>query len=115
MNRVRMPFNVNAVAQLAAVAALGDTEFVKRSYALNREGMSQLSGAFRKIGLDFIPSYGNFVSVRVGDAAAVNAKLLRQGVIVRPVANYGMPQHLRVTVGLPAENERFLEALRASL
>jgi histidinol-phosphate aminotransferase len=115
MNRVRMPFNVNAVAQLAAVAALGDTEFVKRSYALNREGMSQLTSAFRKMSLDFIPSYGNFVSVRVGDAAAVNARLLRQGVIVRPIANYGMPQHLRVTVGLPAENERFLEALRASL
>jgi histidinol-phosphate aminotransferase len=115
MNRVRMPFNVNAVAQMAAVAALDDDEFVKRSYTLNREGMKQLTEGFKQMGLDFIPSFGNFVSVRVGDAASVNAKLLRQGVIVRPVANYGMPEHLRVTVGLPAENERFLSALRQSL
>jgi histidinol-phosphate aminotransferase len=112
MNRVRQPFNVNAVAQAAAVAALGDREFVARSYALNRVGMLQITRAVEKMGLAYIPSAGNFVSVEVGDAPAVNAKLLRQGVIVRPIANYGMPRHLRITVGLAGENERFLAALR---
>ena len=115
MNRVRHPFNVNAVALAAATAALGDGEFVRKSYELNRQGMLQLTQAFGKMGLAYIPSFGNFVAVRVGDAQAVNAKLLKQGVIVRPVANYGMPQHLRVTVGLPEENERFLSALREAL
>jgi histidinol-phosphate aminotransferase len=115
MNRVRMPFNVNAVAQMAATAALHDTEFVQRSYALNRDGMAQLTAGFRKLGRSFIPSSGNFVSLHAGDAAAVNMKLLRQGVIVRPIANYGLPEHLRITVGLPAENERLLAALRSAL
>jgi histidinol-phosphate aminotransferase len=115
MNRVRMPFNVNTLAQIAAVAALDDVEFLERSYQLNRDGMRQLIEGFRQLKLDFIPSHGNFVSVDVGDAAAVNLKLLRQGIIVRPIAIYGMPRHLRVTVGLPEENERFLAALRQSL
>jgi histidinol-phosphate aminotransferase len=115
MNRVRMPFNVNTLAQIAAVAALDDVEFLERSYKLNREGMQQLTEGFRQLNLDFIPSHGNFVSVDVGDAAAVNPKLLRQGVIVRPIGIYGMPRHLRVTVGLLEENERFLAALRQSL
>jgi histidinol-phosphate aminotransferase len=115
MNRVRMPFNVNSLAQIAAVAALDDSEFLDQSHALNRDGMRQLTDGFRLLKRDFIPSHGNFVSVHVGDAAAVNLKLLRQGVIVRPIAIYGMPQHLRVTVGLPEENERFLAALRQSL
>jgi histidinol-phosphate aminotransferase len=115
MNRVRMPFNVNAMAQIAATAAMEDEEFVERSYTHNRDGMTQLTAAFRRMGLGFIPSSGNFVSVQVGDAAAVNARLLRQGVIVRPIANYAMPAHLRVTVGLAEENERLLAALRQSL
>jgi histidinol-phosphate aminotransferase len=115
MNRVRMPFNVNAVAQMAATAALQDTEFVQRSCALNRDGMLQLTAGFRKLGRNFIPSSGNFVSLHAGDAAAVNLKLLRQGVIVRPIANYGMPEHLRITVGLPEENERLLAVLRSAL
>jgi len=115
MNRVRQPFNVNAVAQAAAVAALGDREFVAKSYALNRAGMLQITRDVEKMGLAYIPSAGNFVSVEVGDAPAVNAKLLRQGVIVRPIANYGMPRHLRITVGLAEENERFLAALRQAI
>jgi histidinol-phosphate aminotransferase len=115
MNRVRMPFNVNAQAQSAAVAALGDEAFVLRSRAVNDAGMAQLTAGFRELGLDYIESLGNFVSVRVGAAAQVYQRLLRQGVIVRPVAGYGMPEHLRVTVGLETENARFLAALRASL
>ncbi len=115
MNRVRQPFNVSGIAQAAAVAALDDYEFVKRSFELNRAGMLQLTQAFKKLGRAYIPSAGNFVSVHVGDAPAVNAKLLQQGVIVRAIGIYNLPQHLRVSVGLPEENERFLTALRESL
>jgi histidinol-phosphate aminotransferase len=115
LNRVRQPFNVGNVALAAAGAALGDEEFIARSAQLNRRGMEQLTGAFRERGLQWIESSGNFVALRVGDAAAVNAALLRQGVIVRPVAGYGMPEWLRVSIGLPEENARFVEALRTAL
>ncbi len=115
MNRVRQPFNVNSAAQAAAIAALGDQPFLERSYAVNRQGLQHLQSRFEEMGLQYVPSYANFVLVRVGDAAAVYERLLRAGVIVRPVANYGLPEWLRVTVGLPAENEAFLGALRAAL
>lgn len=114
-NRVRQPFNVNSLAQAAALAALGDATHVDRARAANRDGMQQLTRGFSEMGLEFIPSVGNFVCVRVGAAARVYETLLRQGVIVRPVANYGMPDYLRVTVGTSAENTRFLQALRAAL
>jgi histidinol-phosphate aminotransferase len=115
MNRVRQPFNVNSIAQAAAVAALGDHAFLERSRALNAQGLAQLSQAFDELGLRHVKSYGNFVLVEVGDAGAVNEALLRAGVIVRPVGNYGLPNWLRVSVGLPEENRRFLEALRGAL
>lgn len=115
LNRVRQPFNVNSIAQAAAVAALADTEFLERSRALNAEGLAVLSAAFDALGLPYVKSYGNFVLVRVGDAQAINEKLLRAGVIVRPVGNYGLPEWLRITVGLASENETFLAALRAAL
>jgi histidinol-phosphate aminotransferase len=115
LNRVRQPFNVNALAQAAAVAALGDAAYVDESRALNSAGMRQLEAGLAKLGRRMLPSHGNFVIVHVGDAAKVYQALLRQGVIVRPVANYGLPEWLRVTVGLPAENERFLAALREAL
>jgi histidinol-phosphate aminotransferase len=116
MNRVRQPFNVNSVALVAAVAALDDMEFVARSYAENLQGMRQLEDGARALGLDYIPSYGNFITIRVGKAAEVYKKLLRRGVIVRPVGGgYGLPEHLRVTIGTAPENERFLGALAASL
>jgi len=111
MNRVHQPFNVNSVAQAAAVAALGDDEFVARSRALNTMGIMQLTQGLSKLGLDFIPSYGNFVSVRVGNAAQVYQGLLKDGVIVRPVANYGMPEYLRISIGLAQDNARFLVAM----
>lgn len=111
LNRVRQPFNVNVLAQLAARAALADTGFLDRTYELNRQGRQQLQDAFTALGLDFVPSYTNFVLVRVGDAARVNEELLRRGIIVRPVAGDGLPQHLRVSVGLPRENTRFIQAL----
>ena len=116
MNRVRQPFNVNSVALAAAVAALDDMEFVARSYAENLQGMRQLEDGAKRLGLDYIPSYGNFITIRVGKAAEIYKRLLRRGVIVRPVGGgYGLPEHLRVTIGTAQENERFLGALAASL
>lgn len=116
MNRVRPPFNVNSMALVAAEASLGDTEHLSKSVQMNTKGLRFLSQGFENMGLDYIPSVGNFISVRVGaNAMAVYDALLRAGIIVRPVANYEMPEHLRVTVGLPHENERFLESLKGIL
>jgi histidinol-phosphate aminotransferase len=115
LNRVRQPFNVNALAQAAAVAALADTDYVDESRALNRQGLAQLAAGFAELNLATLPSHGNFALVKVGDAATVYQRLLAQGVIVRPVANYGLPEWLRVSVGLRDENERFLTALASAL
>ncbi len=115
LNRVRQPFNVNSLALAAATAALGDEEFLAKSADLNRRGMRQLTAAFQAMALEWIPSWGNFVTVKVGDGDAVNRKLLTQGVIVRPIAGYGMPQWLRVSIGLPEENARFISALQQAL
>jgi histidinol-phosphate aminotransferase len=111
LNRVRQPFNCNSLAQAAALAALADDAFVAHSVEINRAGMARLTAAFAAMGLRYLPSCGNFVLVHVGDGAGVYQKLLKRGVIVRPVANYGLPQWLRVTIGLPAENDRFIAAL----
>ncbi|HEX7465402.1 MAG TPA: aminotransferase class I/II-fold pyridoxal phosphate-dependent enzyme, partial [Usitatibacter sp.] len=115
MNRVRQPFNVNHLAMVAACAALDDGEFIERSRAVNAAGLAQLRAGFERLALDFIPSFGNFITVRVGNAARIYQAMLAEGVIVRPIAGYGMPEHLRVTVGLPAHNERFLAALERAL
>ncbi|MBC7698138.1 MAG: histidinol-phosphate transaminase [Bacteroidia bacterium] len=115
MNRVRQPFNVNSIAQAAAVATLGDDEFVERSYALNQAGMAQISLGLKKLELAFIPSFANFISFKVKDASIVNQKLLENGVIIRPIANYGMPDYLRVSIGLFSENARFLAVLEQIL
>lgn len=115
MNRVRQPFNVNNLALAGALAALDDDEFLQASYELNRRGMAQIVAALEKLGLAYIPSYGNFVTFKAGDAAAVNQKLLQQGVIVRPIGGYGMPEWLRVTIGSEAENARFIAALEKAL
>ncbi|SOY57905.1 HISTIDINOL-PHOSPHATE AMINOTRANSFERASE [Cupriavidus taiwanensis] len=119
LNRIRQPFNVNSVAQAAAIAALADAGFLRRSAELNRDGKRQLTQAFERLGLEYVPSSGNFVLVRVGDddgaGARVNLALLRQGVIVRPVGNYNLPRWLRVTIGLPEENAAFIAALERAL
>jgi histidinol-phosphate aminotransferase len=118
MNRVRQPFNVNSIGLAGAVAALNDVEFVKRSYALNQAGMLQITTGLRQLGIEYIPSYGNFLSFRLPEknsARIVNESLLKQGVIVRPIGIYEMPQHLRVTVGLESENEKFLSSLETAL
>ncbi len=115
LNRVRQPFNVNSLAQAAAIAALNDKEFLTKSFAVNRDGKEQLQKAFEKLGLQFVPSYANFVLVKVGDAARINLELLKRGVIVRPVAGDGLPEWLRVSIGLPHENQTFIDALTAVL
>jgi histidinol-phosphate aminotransferase len=112
LNRVRQPFNVNMVAQAAALAALDDTEHLAQCVRRNHAGMQQLVAGFAELGLQHIESAGNFVCVDTGRPAAdVYRALLQEGVIVRPVANYEMPNHLRVTVGRADENARFLAAL----
>jgi histidinol-phosphate aminotransferase len=112
MNRVRQPFNVNSLSLAAAAAALGDDGFIRKSYELNCRGMDQIVAGLGRLGLTHIPSYGNFVTFAVPKAGEVFQKLLRLGVIVRPIAAYGMPGHLRVSIGLESENARFLDALK---
>jgi len=115
MNRVRQPFNVNSLAQAAAVAALQDEEFVKQTHELNQRGMKQLTQGLHKLGLEYIPSYGNFVSFKVGEGLKNYRRLLELGVIVRPIAGYAMPEYLRVSIGLESENDKFLTALKQVL
>ncbi|MCL7945333.1 histidinol-phosphate transaminase [Marinobacter sp. ATCH36] len=116
LNRVRQPFNVDTLALAAATAVLDDENYLQRSREVNAEGMKQLASAFDEMGLDYIPSAGNFIAVDVGEQAGeVNQLLLEQGVIVRPIGGYGMPRHLRVSIGLPEENDRFIEALARAL
>ena len=116
LNRVRQPFNVDSFALAAATAVLDDADYLQRSRQLNSDGMRQLVGGFKELGLDYIPSAGNFIVVHVGrDAGPVYQALLKEGVIVRPVANYGMPNSLRISIGLPQENQRFLDALERVL
>ena len=115
MNRVRQPFNVGTLAQVAAVAALRDDEHVARTREVNAKGMEYLRGEFRRMGLTWVRSWANFLLVRVGSGAQVYERLLRQGVIVRPMGFYGFPDHVRVTVGTMPENERFVAALNLVL
>lgn len=116
LNRVRQPFNVNSLAQVAAIAALADQEFLQRARDLNRSGLAELTEAFTAMRLTVVPSVGNFVLVDLGrPAVPVYEALLRAGIIVRPVANYGFPNHLRITVGLPEQNRRLIATLRKIL
>jgi histidinol-phosphate aminotransferase len=113
LNRLRQPFNVNSMALAAALAALADTEHLDQSRTLNENALVLLQQELRDLGYAVIPSRANFVLLRIGEeAAACYEYLLRQGVIVRPVANYGLPDYLRVSTGLPDEMERFVLAMR---
>jgi histidinol-phosphate aminotransferase len=116
LNRVRHPFNVNTVAQAAALAALDDHGHLDNSIRSNHEGMFQLLTGISRLGLGSIESAGNFLTVDTGRSGVdVYNALLQEGVIVRPLANYGMPQHLRVTIGRTDENARFLKSLEKVL
>jgi histidinol-phosphate aminotransferase len=123
LNRVRQPFNVNAIAQAAAVAALDDGEFAERCARENRAGLRQLEAGFRGLGLEWVPSVANFMLVKVSgsstgsglDGVGVFEALQRRGVIVRPVKSYGLPEWVRVTVGTKEQNERLLAGIAATL
>jgi histidinol-phosphate aminotransferase len=111
VQRARQPFNVNGVAAAAAIAALDDHEFVEKCRRENAVGRALLGDAFRKLGLPFVPSGGNFLLVKVGDGAAIFAALQARGIITRPVKPYGLPEWLRITVGTPAQNDRLVASL----
>lgn len=113
LNRVRQPFNVNAIAQAAAVAALDDTAFAEKCARENRAGLRQIEQGCRELGLEFVPSVANFMLIKVGDGQRVFDALQRRGLIVRPVRSYGLPEWVRVTVGSREQNERLLRELRA--
>lgn len=116
LNRARLPFNVNSIAAIAARAAIADHTHLKNTIDMNNEGMSQLVSAFQKNSLEYIPSLGNFVTINMRQPTAdIYQRLLHKGVIVRPLNPYGMPTHLRVTVGTYEQNERFLETLSTIL
>jgi histidinol-phosphate aminotransferase len=115
LNRVRQPFNVNAIGQAAALAALDDEAFTAKCVRENLAGLAQLVAGCRALGREVVPSVANFILVHVGDGARVFDALQRRGIIVRPMKSYGMPEWLRITVGTHAQNERFLAELKAAL
>lgn len=112
MNRVRAPFNVSSLAQVAVLAALDDDAHVERTRQCNREGMAYFKDQFGRLGIEYVPSWANFVLVRVANGAKVYEALLREGVIVRPMSAYGFPEHVRISVGTMPENERCVAALQ---
>lgn len=112
LNRARQPFNVNSLAMAASLAALEDDDYVKESVALNRAGMTQMTEGLTRLGYDFIPSAGNFVAFNCAEPGQdLFQRLLQEGVIVRAIGEYGLPNHVRVSIGLESENERFLSVL----
>ena len=111
VNRVRQPFNVGTLAQVGAMAALDDTEHVEATRRVNRDGLAYLRAECERLGLTYVPSWANFLLINVGNGMRVYERLLREGVIVRPMGFYGLPEHIRVTVGIAAENERFVGAI----
>lgn len=116
VNRVREPFNVNSIAQAAADAALDDTEHIEKTKTVNRAGLDYLTEQFNKMGIKYTPSFTNFILINLeDDVIPIYNKLLKEGVIVRPVGGYGLKNHLRVSIGLESENKRFISALKMVL
>lgn len=112
LQKTRQPFNVNGMAQAAALAALSDTDHMRRTIEITREGRALLERSFAEMGLEYVPSQANFVLVRTGNGDEVFRRLLRRGIIVRAMSSYKLPGWIRVTVGTPEQNRRFLNALR---
>ena len=115
LERIRQPFNINALAQAGALAALDDPDHLAATRANNRQGLEYLHTAFAQMGVEHVPSHANFVMVRVGDGSRVFSELQKRGVITRPMASYALPEWIRISVGLPAENHRCVAALREIL
>ena len=115
LNRVREPFNVNSIAQVAATAALEDTDFVEESRRVNEAGLKFLSVFFEAHGLSYVPSRGNFILVQVGDGAEVFQAMQKEGVIVRPMSPYGFPDYVRISIGTEEQNQRLIETLQKTM
>ncbi|MDD7804273.1 MAG: histidinol-phosphate transaminase [Endozoicomonas sp. (ex Botrylloides leachii)] len=116
LNRLRQPFNVNVLAQEAALAVLSDEDYLDRTRAINNQGMKQLHSGLTQLGLECIPSSGNFICVNMKqNAQTIYQRMLSRGVIVRPIANYNLPEHLRISIGTPNENQRCLDVMKAIL
>jgi histidinol-phosphate aminotransferase len=115
LHKVRQPFNVTSLAQAAAIAGLDDTEHVRKTLNVNAAGMAFLEHEFSRLGIEFVPSQANFILAEVGDGSKVFNELLKAGVIVRPMDGYGLPRHLRISVGLDDENRRLVAALEQVL
>jgi len=115
LEKVRQPFNINALVQAAALAALDDAEHIARTRANNAAGLEFLQNAFRQMRLEFVPSAANFVMVRVGDSPRIFDNLQKQGIITRPMAGYGLPEFIRISVGTPEENDRCVAGLKKAL
>jgi histidinol-phosphate aminotransferase len=115
LEKIRQPFNANLLAQTAALAALDDDEHVRKTRQNNFSGLEFFAKAFRELKLEYVPSYANFILVRVGDGLGVFAAMQKQGVITRPMAGYQLPEWIRISIGTPKENERCLGALKTAL
>ncbi|MGH8022655.1 MAG: aminotransferase class I/II-fold pyridoxal phosphate-dependent enzyme, partial [Limisphaerales bacterium] len=113
--KIRQPFNINSVAQAAALAAMDDAGHIRKTRANNFDGLDFFERALRELQVEFVPSHGNFILVRVGDGARVFEFMQRQGVIVRPMGGYQLPEWVRISIGTPAQNERSLAVLKQTL
>jgi histidinol-phosphate aminotransferase len=115
LEKVRQPFNINSLAQAAAFAALDDDEHVRKTRANNFSGLDFFTTALRELNLEFVPSFANFILVRTGEGQKFFDAMQQQGVIVRPMGGYQLPEWIRISVGTPKENERCLGALKIAL
>jgi histidinol-phosphate aminotransferase len=115
LEKIRQPFNLNLLAQVAAIAALDDVEHVRKTRLNNFAGMEFFERAFRELKLEFVPSHANFVLVRVGEGRKIFEAMQKQGVIVRPMGGYQLPEWIRISIGTPRENARCLKALQNAL
>ncbi|MHC1768407.1 MAG: histidinol-phosphate transaminase [Verrucomicrobiia bacterium] len=115
LEKIRQPFNINAAAQAAALAALDDKEHMNRTRANNTVGLRQFESAFKQMGLEYVPSAANFILVRVGKGLEVFNRMQAMGVIVRPMGGYQLPEWVRISIGTPEENDRSLLALKKVL
>ena len=115
LEKIRQPFNVNLLAQTAALAALDDVEHVRKTRANNFAGLEFFQRAFRDLKLEYVPSFANFILVRVGKGQRIFEAMQKLGVIVRPMGGYQLPEWIRISVGMPEENERCLAALKSTI
>jgi histidinol-phosphate aminotransferase len=115
LEKIRQPFNINSIAQAGALAAIDDAEHMRRTRENNATGLKVYTEAFQKLGLEFVPSVGNFILVRVGEGQRIFEAMQNLGVITRPMGGYQLPEWIRISVGTPEENVRCIDSLKKSL